>query len=131
MPSLTDAEAVHLADLNYAEAVRQTALGAVSGKVYEEPGLVAVIAGPILWLNVTVICEDLADPTAAISRAIEFYRNADMPFVIRVRAGFAPKTREAMRALGLATAVRVPGMVLNPVPDVPPMPAELVIREWD
>jgi GNAT superfamily N-acetyltransferase len=129
--NVSDAEAVHLADLNYAASYRLLGRHAAGGSVYEEPGLVAAITGEIAWLNVTVVTEELTDPTGAIRRAIEFYRTAGAPFVMRVRAGFGLETQRAMRELGLEPAEQLPGMVLSPVNEIPPLPDGLSVTAWD
>lgn len=132
MPAhLTDNEAVRVADLNYARSFLLLAEHAVGGSFYEEPGLIAVITGPIPWLNVTVIHGRLPDPARAIGRVLEFYRQARAGFVMRIRVDFEMETQTAMRGLRLEPTDRLPGMVLNPAGDVPPAPADLVIADWD
>jgi ribosomal protein S18 acetylase RimI-like enzyme len=129
--NLSDAEAVPLADRNYGYAFSLMANHAKGGSLYEEPGLVATITGTIPWLNVTVVYGGLAQPAAALGRAIDFYRKAGAPFVMRIRVGFEMETQQAMRELGLEAADQLPGMILNPVGDVPPPPEGLTIAEWD
>jgi len=91
----------------------------------------AAITGEIAWLNVTVISEDLADPVGSIGRAMDFYRAAGAPFVMRIRVGFGPETQRAMRELGLEPAEQLPGMILSPVIEAPPAPDDLEIVEWN
>ena len=128
---LSDEEAIRLADRNYAHSFALLGPLARGGSVHEDEGLVSAITGPIPWLNVTVVYEELADPAAAIRRAMEFYRRAGAPFVMRIRVGFGMATQAAMRELGLGTAERLPGMVLNPVAEIPERPADLKITDWD
>jgi len=128
---LSDEEAVRLADLNYANAFRAVAECAKGGKFYEEPGLVAALTGPIAWLNVTVVHDALGDPTAALKRVIDFYREAGTPFVVRIRVGFEMETQRAIQELGLKPAALLPGMVLNPVGEIPPLAAGLEIVRLD
>lgn len=128
--TVSDAEAVRLADLNYAESYRLLGKYARGGLLREEPGLVSAVTGPVPWLNATVVYDTLAEPEAAISRSLEFYRKAGAPFVIRIRVGFEMEAQRAMQALGLQTADRVPGMVLNPVGVIPPPPPGLTIDDW-
>jgi ribosomal protein S18 acetylase RimI-like enzyme len=127
---VADSEAVRLADRNYAHAYRLMGRHSSAGKVYEEPGLLAAITGPILWLNVCVVYDTLADPAASIGRALDFYKQANMPFIMRIRVDYQPETQAAMRALGLQAAAHLPGMILNPASAAPPHP-ELEIRDWD
>jgi ribosomal protein S18 acetylase RimI-like enzyme len=128
---LSDEEAVRLADLNYAHSFRLVGGCAIGGSVREGPGILSAITGPIAWLNVTVVHEKLADPASAISRAIDFYRQARVPFVMRIRVGFDPDTQQVMQELGLQTADQMPGMVLNPVAEIPAPPNDLTIADWD
>ncbi len=131
MSALTDAEAVRIADRNYAHSFRLLGRHAVGGRVYEEPGMLSAITGTIPWLNATVIYERLAAPGATIRRAIDFYRDGGAPFVVRIRAGFEPETQTAMQKLGLRLADQLPGMVLNPIGEVPPVPSDLKIVDCD
>lgn len=128
---LSDEDAVRLADLNYAHSFRLLGQCAVGGSVHEAPGILSAITGPIVWLNVTVVYETLADPASAVRRCVDFYRAAGADFVMRVRVGFDPDTQQAMRELGLQTADQMPGMVLNPVADIPAPPDALTIVDWD
>lgn len=128
---LPDEEAIRLADRNYAHSFELLGRLARGGALHKDSGLVSAITGPIPWLNVTVVYDELADPAAAIRRAMEFYRLAAAPFVMRIRVGFGMKTQQAMRELGLEPAERLPGMVLNPVAEIPRPPADLKITGWD
>ncbi|MEO8457074.1 MAG: GNAT family N-acetyltransferase [Chloroflexota bacterium] len=129
--SLSDAEALRRADANYGYTFQLMGTHARGGSVYEESGLVAVITGQIPWFNVAVVSEKLADSKASLNRAIDFYRNAGAPFVMRIRVGFEMETQRLMQELGLEQAERLPGMILNPVGDVPKIPEALTITGWD
>lgn len=121
---------VHHADVNYFDSGRTLLGSADSAEVHESGGLLIANSGlPVVTFNVAFVTRPLADPAAAISRVLNYFRARELPFQLQIRANLDPSSEEAALAGGFKLVRPRPTMVLRPVPDIPPPPTDREIRE--
>lgn len=118
-----------LADANYFEGFRRIATAMDGSEVIESDGLLLIRTGlPAAMFNIAFVTRALQDPRASIERAIGYFDQYDLPFVVRVRAGVDDDAERAAEGCGLPYSDTVPGMTLAPIPAMPVPPSELDIR---
>ena len=133
---MIDAATIARADANYFDAFRALAAAAADGEVIvgESPGrqhdgiLIINTGSPLAMFNIAFVTHPLDDPAAAIAAAVAYFDERALPFVVRIRAGVDAAAERAAEALGLPYRDTVPGLVLNPIPAIPPPPPALDIR---
>jgi GNAT superfamily N-acetyltransferase len=117
------------ADANYWQSWRVLDGNAPGGELVERNGVfLASSALPIAWLNLAIIMTKLPDPESAIVRAIAFFDERKLPFVVRIRQGLDAAAEEICTSRGLPHRDTVPGLVMEPIVEPPPLPQGLAIR---
>ncbi len=110
--------------------VWRTMAGACQGSELAEDGeLLFVSFGiPVVQLNAVFVTAKPVAPEAALERAREFFGGRGLPYLVRAPEGVARVLEPAARRAGMAELDPLPGMVLDPLPAAPPVPAGLSIR---
>jgi hypothetical protein len=119
-----------LADDNFAGSWR-VMTEAADGGVVDATGPVLLLAtgAPVAFLNGAFVTQPVGDPGAAVDAIVEFYRQQQVPFLVRIREGLDPAFEDAAIAAGLQRAPDLPGMVLDPIPPPTPRRDDVDIRE--
>jgi GNAT superfamily N-acetyltransferase len=122
-------ELIARADENYYAGFRRLATSIDNGEVVEGGGLLIIRTGlPVAMFNIAFVTRPLAEPPAAIERAIAYFDGQRLPFVVRIRAGIDDLAERAAESAGLPFRDTVPGMVMARIPDAPEPPPALEIR---
>jgi GNAT superfamily N-acetyltransferase len=122
-------ELIARADQNYYEVFRRLAASIDGGEACERDGVLIINTGlPVAMFNLAFVTRPPSDPASAIGRAVSYFDECELPFVVRVRAGLHEASERAAEACGLPYRDTVPGMVLADVSRVPDSPAVLDIR---
>jgi ribosomal protein S18 acetylase RimI-like enzyme len=110
---MTDAELIARADANYFQSFRDLVAAADCGESLEAGGVLLCALGVHeAALNVGFVTRRLADPDGAVGRAIAFFDERRLPFVLRVRSGLDESAERSAIAAGLQHTDDVPAMVL-------------------
>jgi GNAT superfamily N-acetyltransferase len=122
-------ELIARADQNYYEVFRRLAASLDGGEACERDGVLIVNTGlPVAVFNLAFVTRPPSDPASAIARAVSYFDERKLPFVVRVRAGLHEASERAAEVCGLGYRDTVPGMVLADVARVPDPLAGLEIR---
>lgn len=125
---MNDSELAAAVDANYWESFALLAR-ACGGAVLERDDVLAVCTGlPVPMLNQGFVKRPPADAEGSLLEMIDFFDDAGVPFILRVREGVAPEAERAMEAMGLLYSDSVPGMAMFPIADAPPLPNGLSIE---
>lgn len=117
------------ADRNY--EVTSAALAAViSGDppVEEDGLLLASSRSPISFFNGAFLRPSRRSALDRVVRAVEFFADQGVPFVVRSRLSVAPDLPDAAASCGLQEGPALPLMVLPVIRDIPDPPPGLVIQ---
>jgi GNAT superfamily N-acetyltransferase len=127
---VTDDEIIAEAQANFIKANRDIGEHCISGEVREIDGLVIKYTGvPADDQNAAFVVRPLRDPHAALSEALAYFDEREMPYGILMREGLDPTAERTCLELGLVHVFTLPGMALAPLPDaIPAGPVELEIR---
>ena len=126
---MIDDEVLGCADENYFESFRLVAKCAERGDLYEDDEILLTSTGTTVeWLNIAFVKQPASDALWAVQHAIDFYKRAGVPFVLRIRDGVDAAAEEAAEALGLGYTDSVPGMVMAPITSGPTTAEGLEIR---
>jgi GNAT superfamily N-acetyltransferase len=117
------------ADASYFDWWRVWASSAQGGAFEEDDGLLLAATGaPQEWWNVAAVTRPLADPEAAVRRALDWFSARDQPFIMRIREGVDPASEAAADEAGLPYTDTIPGFSLYPLDAIPEPHPELEIR---
>ena len=127
---MTDDERRELADLNYAEAIREMARRS-GGAVLDEGGVLVATGGhplPVL-VNAAMRTDPGVAPAEVLERARRFFAPRRRGFSVVVRAHLDADLEAACAAAGLLAFGAAPGMVLDHrLPDAVPPPGVVLRR---
>jgi GNAT superfamily N-acetyltransferase len=113
MAAMDDEEIRSRTDQAYADLYRTLAAHADDGEVREFGGLACVsLCVPMAMFNQVFVLRPLDDPKAQLTKAMHFFDEHKLPFVVRIRAGLDPEAERACDALGMPYSDSVPGMTL-------------------
>jgi hypothetical protein len=116
---LNDAQLAAAVDRNYWESFSLLA-EACGGAVLRGEGVLAISTGlPVPALNQGFIMNPLSTPEDSIRELIDFFDDADVPFILRMREGVDPRAEDTMAAMGLPYSDTTPGMAMFPIDDAP------------
>jgi len=102
---------------------------ACDGAVLRGEGVLALSTGlPVPALNQGFVTNLLSSPEDSIREMIDFFDDAGVPFILRVREGVDPDSEQAMAAMGMPYSDTVPGMAMFPIGDASLLPAGLTIE---
>lgn len=118
------------ADASYFDWWRVWASSVEGGGLHEDDGLLLAATGsPREWWNVAAVKKPLADPAAAVRRAVDWFSRRRQPFIMRIREGVDPGSEAAADTAGLPYSDTVPGLTLYPIGRIPDPPSGLDIRQ--
>lgn len=116
-------------DQNLFDVWRTMAGACEGGELAEDGELLFVSFGiPVVQLNAVFVTAKPVAPEATLGRAREFFGSRGLPYLVRAPEGVARVLEPAARRAGMAELDPLPGMVLDPLPAAPPVPAGLCIR---
>ena len=102
---------------------------ACGGAVLRGEGVLAIATRlPVPTLNQGFVTDPLSAPEDSIREMIDFFDDAGVPFILRVREGVDPAAEEMMSAMGMPYRDTVPGMAMFPIGDAPLLPPGLTIE---
>ena len=124
------ADLISRCDDNYWETMARLA-EAVSGdpRVQEDGLLLASCRSPVGFFNCAFLLPSSTRSTfERLTRALEFFADQGVPFVVRTRHAITPDIAEAAREVGLTAGANMPIMALPTLGAVPPPPDDLEIE---
>jgi len=126
---MTEAELLARSDANCYEAWRLTAANADGGETWESDGIVVAATGASVgWLNPVFVTRPLGRPEQALRRAVEYFDDRGLPFIVRVREGLDERTERTCEDTGLPYRDTLPGMALSPLSVVEDRAAPVEIK---
>ena len=126
---MTSVEVLAAADRNMAEAWRAMIAMAPKPDATLDGEVLLLSSGlPVPIFNPTIVTGPVTDPQPTVRRVIDHYSALGVPFLIWFRDEVTDGLADACATAGLVEHWRPPLMVLDPVPESPPVPEGLHIE---